>query len=174
MSQNSQLVVKHARRVEEVRTPSESRPVIRLRTTLGSRLVRRDFHLMSTKMRACAHQSGYRQTVRDDLSLFELEVARFVRMSRQIRDVPSSVFVAEVQLRLVCAESARLFHAMKAFDSALSCLLVALMDGKIDVETGLQPMLRPVLFAYKMLKQSSLKMREQRTAAQLAAELGVD
>lgn len=171
MDQKTSLVIKNAHRIEEARTPVESRTVLPLRTALVCRLVRRDFHLLTTKMLACARQRGYLGAVRRDLDQLETEVNLLEIRCHAIHPTTTPVIYAEVEVRLVSRDGARLFRLMRRFDEAYGCLYVARYVGRIDRDQQLA-VLPPVLMAYAAVKCSALRL-QRKTAQELADEHGI-
>ncbi len=171
MDQNPSLVIKNSHRIEEVRTPVESRATFPLRTALVCRLVRRDFHLLAAKMRAFARLRGYVDALRRDLDQLETEIDLLEVRCHAIHPTTTTVIYAEVELRLVSGEGARLYRLLRRFDEAYGCLYVARFEGRIDRDQQLA-VLPPVLMAYGAVKTSALRI-PRKTAQELSDEHGV-
>ncbi|MGT2460263.1 hypothetical protein ACU4GI_47125 (plasmid) [Cupriavidus basilensis] len=171
MDQKTSLVIKNSHRIEEVWTPVESRAEFPLRTALVSRLVRRDFHLVTTKMRVCAKQRGFLAAVRNDLDQLETEVGLFEAVCHAIHPTTTEVIYTTMQVRLVSADGARLFRLLRRVDEAYGCLYVARFEGRIDRDQQMA-VLPPVLMAYSAVKASALQL-QRKSAQELAAQHGV-
>jgi hypothetical protein len=125
------LRIKGQSRIESIRTNDDKRLTVEIRTWHCSRLLRRDFNLLSYKMfHAC--QSSYRKRRVREL-VFDLQEAAF-KVQRQVPDGVSGQRIhSTMNLRLVSAESNTVFEAVVAVDHALSHMIEAgLSEGRQD------------------------------------------
>lgn len=117
-------VMKGVDRIEEITTRYEERVSVPFMTWQCSRLMRRDFNLMTAKMYKISRSPGAMMKVLNKLADIENQ-ARLVNEYAAALKAPVAIIPTDLPLRLVSPEARSLVNALVVFDLALAKLLGA-------------------------------------------------
>lgn len=169
-------VLKNAARIEDLRTNMEHRVEVPLTSWECSRILRRDFYIVTASMfKTCSRRGNEhrRSEVRRLLLELVLQGEVFDGESsayEMTRDIPLD---STVPLRVVSGEANLLLRTFMNADKAMARLQCAVSDGLINRE-GRMRMFQDFIGPYMDLKKYVLgKPESNKTAAELGEELGV-
>lgn len=168
------LVMKNVDRIESIQTPMEVRREVAAYSWQISRRLRRDFNLIAFKMfvRSCSNR-----TLRAQIHELLLEIAlQVTSLAAECKEYEAfdETDVRKVNLRMVSAESAILYKAMKEADALHARLNYAHKSGLItlakraDLTYGFDAAMADLeRFVY------GAKSKKNKTAQEIGQEIGI-
>lgn len=169
-------VLKNAARIEDIHTRMELRREVPLTSWECSRILRRDFNLVTSSMfKACTRRSdeNKRSEIRRLLVDFVLQGEMFDGESSTYEMTREIEVLNIVPLRVVSSEANLLLRTFVTADKAMARLKCAVSDGLIN-EDGRTQMFQGFITPYMDLKNYVLGTRKsEKTADELGKELGV-
>lgn len=173
------LVVKNVARAEAIDTSLEMRVQPVLYSWECSRILRRDFSIMTTKMyMALSSRKDWRKEQIQSL-LYDLKLAseNFVvtcKPYKATRPVPDEELRRLPSMRILSREAMILYKCFTAVDEGMMRLSCAMVDGKMNREQR-RDIFRKFEVHYSDLKTLIMHNRENsKTSEQLASELRLE
>lgn len=167
----SGLVLKHVARIEDIHTPLEARVEIPFRRWECSRVVRRDFNLITTKMFLLCKQAPRRSQINDFLTEMILQSEYLVGETQQY-PLSYDLAISMVPLRIISREATCLLTTFQTVDSVMAKLYCAEIDGHLT-ETARGAMTQQFFEAYSYLKACVLMRTSDKTASELGRDRGI-
>lgn len=121
------LIMKGIDRIEAINTPSEERTQANFRSWQMSRVVRRDFNLLTAKMFVLCLNPSNLQKIRPMLLDVQEEAEALNNMALRY-EMPKDLPVTTLPLRIVSDQARRLYEAIAIVDWALAKLLKSEMS----------------------------------------------
>lgn len=165
------LVLKNVGRIEDIDTRMEVRTDANLRSWQCSRILRRDFNLVTAKMYIKCRDKRDRRQVKDLISEFVLR-SEFLKAESELCELSYDLQVGTVPLRIVSPEASLLYKTFMDIDLVIAKLTCAEMDQRLTHEKA-QEMPLDVFCAYSDLKTYVLGVTQMKTAAELGQENGI-
>jgi hypothetical protein len=166
------LALKNVDKIGALNTNIDSQVVARFLSWQVSREVRRDYHLVTSKLFKRSRDKVFRAQAKS--LLVEMVVqGEFLKESALEYPAPPSDLVVpmEVPLRVVSPEAGLLYRAFSEADAPIAALNHASKTDVISKE-HMEQLVKPFLDAYKDFK--SFVMGQQQLSTKTAAELGAE
>lgn len=165
------LVLKNVGRIEDIDTRLEVRIDANLRSWQCSRMLRRDFNLVTAKMYIKCRNKNDKRQVKSLIEEFVLQ-SEFLKAESELFELSYDLQVGSVPLRIVSPEASLLYKTFMEIDLVIAKLTCAELDLRLSHEK-LQEMPQDVFCAYSDLKTYVLGVTQMKTAAELGQENGI-
>ena len=174
----SGLVIKNVARAEGIDTQRELRIEASLYSWECSRILRRDFPLLTTKMfKALASRTDWRKDqIRSMLTDVSLASETFVAECRPYKATHEfdTETMHHVPLRIISPEAFELYRSFMAVDEGMMRLACAVVDGKMNRDRR-RDIFQSFEGRYLDLKKLVMHNRQStKTAEQMASELRLE
>lgn len=166
----SGLVLKNVRRVEEIRTKLEVNIDAVFLTWQVCRPIRRDFHLVTSKLYIKSLKPECRSQIADLCNEFVLQT-EFLKAECTQYVLNYDQGATLVPLRIVNRDAGLIYKTFKDVDDVMARLQCAQTDLLISRDQA-NEMVRPVFEAFSSIKSYALQ-NNTRTAAELGKEIGI-
>lgn len=166
----SGLVLKNVRRVEEIRTKLEVNINAVFFTWQVCRPVRRDFHLVTSKLYIKSLKPELRSQIGALCDEFVLQT-EFLKSECAQYVLNYDLGATHVPLRIVNRDAALIYKTFKDVDEIMARLQCAQTDLLISREKA-NEIVRPVFEAFSSIKSYALQ-NNTRTAAELGKDIGI-
>jgi hypothetical protein len=168
------LVLKNIDKVENLNTKIDSRVTGRFRSWQICRDVRRDFHLVTSKLFKRSRDRVFMAQAKDLLGELVVQGEFLKEAAANFPEPPeNAVGVSEVPLRIVSPEAGLLYRAFREVDGSIAALNHASKTEKIP-RFEAEEKIQAFLTAYKYFKSYVIgKQQSEKSAAELGAEGGI-
>lgn len=167
------LVVKNVDKIDAVNSRLESRIVAKFHSWQISRDVRRDFHILTSKIFKRSRDRIFMAQVRDLISEIVVQ-GEFLKEVACHYSLPEGAVPQEVPLRIVSPEAGTLYRVFSHVDIHIAALTHASRETDLQYEQ-VEEMIRPFMQAYKDLKGyiAGKQQQSDQTAAEIGHQSGI-
>lgn len=166
------LVIKNTARIERIESRMEKRLTVQVFSWQISRVIRRDFNLLSAKMYMRGQDKKQKAQISELLLELSLQSASLKAESTNFSDDPNPT-IRELPIRIVSPESAMLYQALKEADKVYARLGFAYREHQIT-ERSFNERCHSFESAYSDLKRYIIGIAtSNKTAAEIGQEKGI-